>query len=95
MNKNENFYDVEVKDMNKLFIINGKTIRSPFKTTIPAKDLEQFLCMIRAHSVNNYSYTIQESKDIISIFENKTEEAMQELNGKILTDIIESEQKND
>ena len=94
MNKNENFYDVEVKDMNKLFIINGKTIRSPFKTTIPAKDLEQFLCMIRAHSVNNYSYTIQESKDIISIFKNKTEEATQELNGKILTDIIENEQKN-
>ena len=95
MNKNENFYDVEVKDSNKIFIINGKTVRTPFKATIPAKDLEQFLCMIRAHTVNDYSYSIKESKDIISIFKKKTEEKIEELNSKVLTNMIESEQKND
>lgn len=68
----ENFYDVEIQDVNKIFVINGRVIRSPFKTTIPAKDLEQFLCMVRANSVEKFSYDLTEV--IIPIKKNKNQE---------------------
>jgi len=85
MTKNEELYNVEIKDINKLFVINGKVVRSPFKAVIPASQLEHFLCMVRANSVTDFSYNIHETKNVIPIFKIKkdiNEETIESLNDK-------------
>lgn len=63
MNTIQENYIVEVNDPNKIFNLNGRDVRSPFKAVISSKDLDRFLLMIKLNSVNNYSVNKSENYD--------------------------------
>jgi len=55
--KGKIMYEVEIKDSNKFFNINNKTIRSPFKAKISDTDIERIISTIRCQNVISYTIT--------------------------------------
>jgi len=85
MNGQEN-YIVEVNEINKVFIINGRVIRSPFRATISLKELQHFLFMVRSNSVINYSISVNEHKSDPTVYDRKflNENELKDLESKSL-----------
>ena len=48
-------YELEIKDSNKFFNINNKTVRSPFRAKILDSDIKRILSFIKCQSVMNYT----------------------------------------
>ena len=55
------YYKVGIYTPNKVFLVKGRVVRSPFEAKISEKELEHFKMKIKSDGID--SYTIEEFKE--------------------------------
>lgn len=48
-------YKVGIYTLGKVFLVNGRQVRTPFETTVYEKDIENFRIKIRTEAIDKYS----------------------------------------
>lgn len=60
-------YIVEIREPNRFFVIKGKAVRSPFKTTVDESEIRSLKATIKAYGVMNYSISLKEKEEEVII----------------------------
>ena len=67
-------YLVNIKIPNKIFHVNGKTIRSPFEMIVTENDLKLIKVKIHSLGINSRDYSIEVYKEKLKQFSTEIED---------------------
>lgn len=88
----ESFFEIEVRCPNKIFVVYGKPVRSPFKLTVGKEEAKHIITSIKSLGLLDYSIVEVETKlrtNIESIILDKSKKEDEKLKDISLENVIE------